>query len=256
MTLQEILAKAKEDSTYDPESDLTTLIATTVADASTSLNTKNTELLQKLKEAKTAAGQLPDGFTAEEWDRLIKLDKDIDLASLKGDEKLEALRKQMTEAHASELTSFKDRESKLTSALESQLIDNAATNAINAANGNAALLLPHVKSHIKMVQGDDGEFSAVVIDPKGTERFSMINAGKTMQIDELVGELKVNDIYKSAFSSDNSGGGAGGGAGATKTANPFKKDSPDYSVTEQARLSNENPTLAKTLQEAAESPVQ
>ncbi len=252
MTLIEILAKVKADAAYDPAADLNALIVSTVAEASTALNAKNTELLGKLKEAKKVADGLPEGFTVEEWERINKLVKDVDLAALKGDEKLDTLRKQMTEAHAAELKGFEAKEQRLTAALESQLIDNAATAAITSANGNSALLLPHVKGHIKMVQGEDGEFSAIVVDSKGTERFSMVNAGKTMQIDELVGEFKIKEDYKSAFSPDSAGGGAGGGGGGGGGSNPWLKGK-GFSLTEQAKIANATPDIAKSMRESAQN---
>lgn len=251
MTLQEILAKAKEDPSTDLESLLTKHIAEAVADATTAVNNKNSELLGKLKEAKKAADGLPEDFTVERWQELNKAVKDIDVAKLKGEEAVEAVKKQMTEAHSRELEAFKTKEQKLTSALESQLIDNAVTKAVNEAGGNSVLLLPHIKQHVKMVQNDDGEFAAVVVDQKGTERFSMVNAGQTMDITELVGEFKTKDMFKSAFIADSSGGGASRGSGGTKIENPFDKKSPAYSLTEQAKLMNTDPARAKQLQEQA-----
>ncbi|MDH3375372.1 MAG: hypothetical protein OEQ39_00175 [Gammaproteobacteria bacterium] len=251
MTLQEILAKAKEDATFDLEGAVTKHVAEAVAEATSAVNDKNSELLGKLKTAKKVADGLPEDFSVEKWKELNKMAKDIDIAKLKGEEAVEAVKKQMQEAHAAELKAFEAKEAKLTSALESQLIDNAATKAIVEAGGNATLLLPHVKTGIKMQQNDEGEFVAVVVDPRGTERFSMVNAGKHMDISELVNELKTKDTFKSAFVADSSGGGAGRGHGGTKTANPWAKGTPDYNLTEQAKIMNADPDLGKQLQEQA-----
>jgi hypothetical protein len=247
------MAKAKENPDFDLEGALTQHVAEAVAEATTAVNAKNSELLGKLKEAKKASEGLPEDFSPDKWNELKQMTKDIDTAKLKGEEAVEAVKKQMTEAHAAELKAFESKTAKLTSALESQLIDNAVTKAISDAGGNATLLLPHVKQNVKMVQTDEGDYQAVVVDPKGTERFSMVNAGKTMQIDELVGEFRTQDTFKSAFVADSSGGGANRGSGGTKTSNPWVKGSPDYNLTEQAKIMNRDPDLGKQLQQQAQS---
>jgi hypothetical protein len=251
MTLEEILAK-KDEEGFDLAAELKKWNAAAVAEATTGVNDKNSELLQKLKEAKKAGEGLPEDFTTERWEELLKIEKDVDTAKLKGDEAVEAVKKQMTEAHQKELDTFKTRETKLTSALESQLVDNAVTKAIVEANGNSALLLPHIKQGVKMHQNDEGDFVAIVVDNKGTERFSLTEAGKMMTIAELVGEFKGNDQFKSAFSADSRGGGAGSDDRGGTQKNPWVKGA-NYSVTEQAKIANQNAELAKTLQTEAKS---
>ena len=255
MSIKEIIAAAQAARDAGTDYDLESKLTAFVAEASSALTAKNAELLGKLNEAKKVAASLPEGFDPDEWSRLTKLEKDGKLNAMEGDAKMEALRKSLTEAHAAELGKFKERESKLTTALEQQLIDNAAGAAISAAKGNSPLLLPHIKQHIKMIQGENGEYQATVIDAAGNERFSLVEAGKPMGISELVGEFKTNDTYKMAFTPDNSGGGGGGGEGGTRSANPFQKGSDAYNLTDQAKMMNENPAQAEALK-AAVIPVQ
>ena len=251
MTLEEILAKKDEDG-FDLAGELKKWNAAAVAEATTGVNNKNSELLDKLKEAKKLSEGLPEDFTTERWEALLKIEKDVDVTKLKGEEAVEAVKKQMTEAHQKELETFKTREGKLTTALETQLIDNAVSKAILEANGNSALLLPHVKQGVKMQQNDEGDFVALVVDAKGTERFSTTEAGKMMTINELVLEYKGNDAFKSAFSADNSGAGAGNRGQGGKQNNPWVKG-PAFSVTEQAKIMNENKDLGNTLMEEAKT---
>ena len=244
----------KADGTFDPTASFNALIAAAVAEASTQLNSKNTELLGQIRKLKDAAATLPEGFSAEKWKELVELEKTVDRSKLESNEAVESLRTQMTEAHAAEVAAFKANEKSLMDSLETQLIDNAVSQAIVASDGNSTLLLPHVKSHVKMVKDDaTGEFRAVVVNPDGTPRYSMVKAGENMAIDELItSDFKTNDMYMSAFANGNTGGGGGGGGGGGKVINPFDKKSPHYSRTEQSKLMNKDPEQAKLLQAQAE----
>ena len=236
----------KDDGEYDPSADIQGLVDASV----TAVNAKNSELLGKLKTAQDKLAVIPEDFTAEGWLKMQNDLKDVDTSKLNTDEAVAAVKKQLEEAHAQELVSKSTLIGNLNSELETLLIDNAVSAAISAANGNSTLLLPHVKQQVSMVKGDDGKYAAVVLDANGTERFSMTNAGHRMGVDELVNEFKVNDTYKSAFVSGNTGGGAGGSGGKVGEANPFVKGK-DYNLTEQSRLLNLQPEVAQQMQEAA-----
>jgi len=257
MTLEELLAAAKaaaeKNESFNLEAGVKAVVDAAVAAATEGVNTKNSELLGKLKASKAIVDSLPEDFSVDKWNEMIKTLSDVDIAKLKGDEALDALRKQLGEQHGKDLKAVQDENASLKSALETALIDNAATTAITEANGNAPLLLPHVKSHIQVQQGDDGVFSAIVIDPATkTERYSLTKPGEKMDISELIGEFKTKDTFAGAFSSGNRGGGTPPNGGrADGTPNPFVKG-PDFSLTEQGKLMNTDPALAKRLQSEAE----
>lgn len=247
MTIKEILAKLKTDAEFDAAGALETLMATTLE----KVNNKNTELLSKLKESKTKTDAIPEGFDPNKWKELLELESTVDLSKLKGTEQLDALKLQMETAHKAELKTFGTEKTELTSALEKQLIDNAATTAIIAANGNAELLLPHVKTGLKMVKNDKGEYGAIVIDMSGNEKFSLKTAGEKMGIVEMVEGMKALPSFAPAFASGNSGGGAGGDGQGGEVKNPFDRKGKHYNLTEQAKLENTNPTLATQLKNEA-----
>ncbi len=251
MTLAEILAviKAKAGE-IDFGVDIPAALTKLVGDSVEALNTKNGELLGKLKDATEKLKAIPEDFSLESWDKMKKDLKDVDTSKLNSDDAVAAVKKQLEEAHAAELKIFQTNIDGLTGDLETQLVDNAVSSALTAANGNSTLLLPHVKQQVKMVKGEDGKYGAIVVDAKGVERFSMTKAGERMGVDELVGEFKVNDTYKSAFTNGNSGGGAGGSGGKGGGDNPFVKGK-DFNLTEQSKMANADPALAKQMQEAA-----
>ncbi|MCP4256863.1 MAG: hypothetical protein GY774_04950 [Planctomycetes bacterium] len=247
MTLKEILAKIKEalegGKVYDPESDIQGLVNTAVS----AVNAKNTELLSKMTALKKEASDLPEGFTVEKWLEYVQLEKDFEAGKLKGDEQLELVRTQMKEQHEAEMKKSGAEKSRLESALHEQLIDNALSTAIVGSDGNALLLLPHMQSSLKVVE-ENGKYKAIVVDAAGNNRLSMVKHGEHMDIPELVGEFKKNELFASAFKATSSGGGGGGGDETLK--NPFVRGE-SYSLTEQSRLANSNPELAKQMSDAA-----
>lgn len=253
MTLKELLELIqKKAADIDFGVNLEEAFGEVINAAVEKVTAKNQELLGKLKAAQEKAKDLPEDFSVERWEQLQQVEKDFEASGKKVDEQVASVKEQMTTAHSAEMKKLGDENKRLSSALESQLIDNTLTQSILAANGNAPLLLPHIKTQIRMVQDDNGNFSTVVVDPNGNERFSLKQAGEKMTIDELVGEFKVNDTFKSAFRPDNSGGGAGGSGGKGGVANPWMKGTKEFSLTEQARIANSDPAMAKQLQTEAQ----
>ena len=248
MTFAEIIAKARADATYDPTEDHTELLS----GITSPLATKNTELLGKLAAAQATLKTLPEGFDVNEYNRLTALEAEGKLNEHKGDEKLEALRSQLTTAHNQALEAERATANGLKSALETQMLDNAARSALIEASGNPDLLLPHVRSQLNMVQRDDGTYAAVVVDDKGEQRFSVSSAGNYMDIPELVADMKTKDAFKPAFKAENGGGGGGQGSPQGAADNPWVKGA-KFNRTEQAKILNSNPGLATTLQGQAEA---
>lgn len=135
----------------------------------------------------------------------------------------EKLLEQERQKFNKELQSRDERMKSLQSSLESALIDSAATKAISKYEGDAELLLPHVRSQTKLMEVD-GRHQAVVVDDTGEPRLSpeAQTATDYMGIEHLVGSWKENGKFAGAFAgSGASGGGApastrSGGSGAPK----------------------------------------
>jgi hypothetical protein len=99
----------------------------------------------------------------------------------------------------------------LNGVVERYLIDAQATAAIAEAKGVPALLLPHVKQAVKVVE-EDGDYKVRVVDAAGNPR---VNAkGEYLSIADLVSEMRQSEVFGRAFEgTGHSGSGAGQGSG-------------------------------------------
>lgn len=149
------------------------------------------------------------GKTPDEIHALLEAQQRADEdKALKGGE-FEKLREQMNKAHQTELGKKDERIGVLTKSLERRLVDADATAAIAAAKGVPALLLPHVRAAVKVIE-EDGEFVVRVVDQSGNPRVN--GKGEFLSISDLVGEMRQSEVYGRAFEpSGVSGGGATGG---------------------------------------------
>lgn len=142
----------------------------------------------------------------------------------------DSLRAQLVEQHTKATEKLTGEQSADRQFIRTLLADNAATKALGEAEGNVALLLPHVLKQIDVRRTDDGSYSAVVVDAKGNPRIDGPK-GEPMSIGALVAEFKANESYGAAFKgSGAAGSGASGskppssGAGAVRSRKDLKSD--------------------------------
>lgn len=177
--------------------------------------------LQKEREAakqaqKQASAWAQLGKTPEEIQQLVEAQRKAEEdKALKGGE-WEKLKAQMLEQTAKEREKLETALKAKDSAIERYLIDAQATAAISEMKGVPALLLPHVKAAVKVIE-DGGEFVTRVIDAQGNPR---VNAkGEFLSIKDLVSEMRQSEIFGRAFEATGTsgsgaqGGGKGGDAG-------------------------------------------
>lgn len=88
---------------------------------------------------------------------------------------------------------------KMQTALERYLVGQAAVAALAAAGGATDLLLPHVRSRVRVVQDGD-DFVAKVVDDAGDIRTN--GAGQQMSVNDLVAEMKTLPAFAPAFKSE------------------------------------------------------
>lgn len=157
------------------------------------------------------------GKTPEEIQDLVEAQRKAEEdKALKGGE-FDKLKQQMLDQHKAELGKKDERITTLTKSLERRLIDADATAAIAAAKGVPALLLPHVRASVRVIE-DGGDFKVQVVDAAGNPRVN--GKGEFLSISDLVSEMRQDDIYGRAFEpTGTAGGGAtqGGGGGGSKT---------------------------------------
>lgn len=109
---------------------------------------------------------------------------------------------------------FEVEKTGLMKSIEKLTIDNVAISALTEAGvieTGPELLIPKVRSSVKVVKNDDGDYVARVIDTDGTPKVN--STGSEMSLKDLVGELKTK--YPAMFKSKELGGG-GSQSQATK----------------------------------------
>jgi hypothetical protein len=164
-------------------------------------------VLQAFEELMTAQGiTVEDGKDAKE--ALKAHIDDLVLKAKNGGElkvNMDAIRKDF-EKKAKELTDLADGKiSVMSKSLEKYLVGQQANAALAKAKGSVDLLLPIVRSQVKVVQ--DGEDYVVrVVDPK-TGDVRTDGKGGFLDIEGLVAEMKLNTTYARAFESETKGGG-------------------------------------------------
>ena len=208
-----------------------------------------------------------EGLDLDDMREAIGADDDIDIADLpdliraakaksSGDgpkddarvaeleSKLERLQKRWDEDKAT----LASRESALKASIAKGAVDSAVTAAISEKNGNALLLKPHVSGRIKAEVDEDGRVELVVLTPTGEPMEDKTGAPATVL--DLVEEFRNTEHFGAAFAADGTGGtGAREGQRIKTGRNPWSKE--HFNLTEQARLSRENPAAAKRLREQA-----
>lgn len=146
------------------------------------------------------------GKTPEEIQELLAAQAQAERDKLVKGGEWDKLKGQMTEQHQAELAKREEANKGLRGQLERHLVDAAGVAAIAAAKGSAELLLPHVKSRVKVIE-ENGEFTVRVVDVTGNPRVN--GKGEFLSINDLVGEMRQNEVFAPAFMAPSaSGGGA------------------------------------------------
>lgn len=118
---------------------------------------------------------------------------------------IEKIRAEFVEAHKGEVTKWQNRTKGLEGQLYQLLVDQAATSAIAEAKGVPKLLLPFIRTQVK-VEEADGKANVYVVDAAGDRRYSGVT-GQPMSIKELVAEMKGQEEYGRLFDAEAPSGG-------------------------------------------------
>lgn len=191
--------------------------------------------LQKERDAAKAATKQAKawadlGKSPEEISAMLAKAAQEEEAALKGAGQWDKLKAQMLDQHKAEIGKRDEALTKSRARLERHLVDAQAVAAIAAHKGVAALLLPHVKAAVKVVEEGD-ELVVRVVDAAGNPR---VNAkGEFLGIADLVGEMRQDVIFGRAFEpSGATGGGSkdtpGAGASQKKTVTRAQWDDMDH----------------------------
>lgn len=175
---------------------------------------------EERRQAKARLDRLKD-IDPEEFLRLKKDVEERENEKLARKGEYEKMLSQTTAKHKTELEKREDSIKSLRSALEANLIDAEATRAIASAKGVPELLLPHVRSSVRVVE-EDGKFLAKVVDKDGNPRIGDAS-GSPMTVNQLVAEMRSSEVFGRAFEGTGAtGSGASnsnGGRAGQKTIN-------------------------------------
>lgn len=136
------------------------------------------------------------GKSPDEIAELVKAQEESEKNKLEQKGEWEKLKAQLLESHKKELAARDEAIQKMKGTLESYLVDAAATEAIAAAKGIPQLLLPHVKSAVKVIE-EDGKYQVRVVGPDGSPRMNA--KGEFLGIKDFVSEMRESEVFSRAF---------------------------------------------------------
>lgn len=142
------------------------------------------------------------------------------------------LLKQQQDKFDAQIREAQQKAQQLEQRLHDRIRRQAVTEALAKANGNVALLTPHVAGTVKVVFDEDGNEIVQVVDQKGNPRIG--KSGDAMTLDELIGGMKEDQTFAAAFAgTGNSGGGPrdnSGGNGSSAASGLRRKVPNDMNI--------------------------
>lgn len=128
------------------------------------------------------------------------------------------MKAQLAKQHQNELSARDEKLHMMRGTVERYLVDAEAANAIAASKGVPELLLPLVKTQVRVVDDESG-LQVRVVDSNGEPRIN--SKGDYMTISDLVSEMRASEVYGRAFeASGNRGSGTPPNAGSGGTNKP------------------------------------
>lgn len=183
-------------SLYVPDGDKFKLDVSGIEDTSGLKSALQKEREAAKNAAKQANAWVSLGKTPEEIQELLEAQRKADEDKATKNGEWEKLKVQMQEQSANERQKLEQALKAKDGAIERYLIDAQAVAAISELKGVPALLLPHVKAAVKVVD-DDGEYVTRVVDAQGNPR---VNAkGDFLTIKDLVSEMRQSEVFGRAF---------------------------------------------------------
>lgn len=164
--------------------------------------------------ARKFAGLDPEAAKAA-MQRVAELEAEMEKGGgkLTKDER-EAIKKSVADAYEKEKAALLKERDDYDSQLRDYIVENAATAAIAKHGASLKILMPHVKSAIKAVKGEDGKYRPRVVGADGTELLSRVSGSShsPMPPDEFVASFKSDPDLMAAFPGT---GSSGSGAAST-----------------------------------------
>jgi hypothetical protein len=198
------------------------------------IKAKNADLIARNKQLAERAKLLGDR-TPEEIQADLELAAKTKEARAKAEGDFETLKGEMVSKHTKELTAAQEEKARVEAKLFDVLGKREAEKEIAALGIKPKALLPHVLPHIK-VEIVDGEYEAIVIDPKTKKQRIKDGQATPMTIKDLVAEIAADPDFDGIVPASGANGGGARNAAAAGGAGGAVIIPRDASPTEYARL--------------------
>lgn len=149
--------------------------------------------------ARSALGKIAD---IQNWDGEKKVREAVTVAEQRMQLKIDAL----VEQHSTEKTGLQKEVADSQSQLQEAVVTSKIVEAIHGEEGNVSVLMPHVKSQVRMTKDNNGKWRPEVINAEGNPRIGGLNDGADMTITELVQEMKSQSTFAGCFAGANASG--------------------------------------------------
>lgn len=198
---------------FESEEAFNAAVAERLAAETDGLKKSQRELLAEAKAAKAKLAAY-DGVDPEEFKRLKTAAEEAERKKAAAEGDFKSLEAQLVSKYEKQIEQERAEKSRYASAMEQHLIDAAIATELAKHSDTPRLLMPHLKSQVKVLEAD-GQFHARVVDAQGTVRIGKGQGSSPMSIAELVEEMKSIPEYAPAFrGSGSSGGGASKSSGS------------------------------------------
>lgn len=198
---------------------------------------KRDQLLSELKTVKSKYSDVDVDELRSKATKAEQLEQQLQELKSKGsegDEKYEELKKSLED----QLEQERSKYNKFIDKYAESSLDSRITQAISRNKGIPDLLKPIVRQRIKHDVDDDGNIQIEVLSKEGKPLFK---DGKEASLDDVLEELKTDEVFARAFEGTGSSGSGTRQTGAKGSGVVLDPNDPNYSLTAAMEYYNRNP---------------
>ena len=163
------------------------------------LNKENQKRREQIKEWE---GLKEQGYDPEKLSALVKQQKEMERKQMEEQGRYQELIEEIQNETQGKIQSveseYKERESKLQSALYGYLVENEATKALAKENvADSRILNDYVRKRMQVMEGEDGKYKTVILDDNGEPKLK--RGGAPYTASDLVAEMKEDAEFSRLF---------------------------------------------------------
>lgn len=152
--------------------------------------------------ARSALGKIAE---IKNWDGETKVKEAVTVAVQEVEQKAKIRLEEVVVQHTTIVDGLQVDLKESQDQLQEAIVTSKIIEAISVEGGNVSVLMPHVKSQVKMVKDGHGKWKPEVQKEDGTPRIGD-SAGNDMTVTQLVQEMKTQDTFAGCFSGTNQSG--------------------------------------------------